>query len=211
MQVPSGLPFCRVICAWLGCPCGVASSTRLVLNQEIVGANPTTDTMPKRRWGRIWHLHKKEFSALVKSSSTLAELIRKLGFPVGMAAYRAVKERIAEEHVDASHIPSGLDSNKGRPCQWIPAFPLAKVLVAGSTYNRTNLKRRLIKEGLLVNRCAACDTKPIWRGKPLVLILDHINGIRDDNRLQNLRLVCPNCASQLPTFGRRNKAYKLSS
>lgn len=165
--------------------------------------------MPKIRWGRVWHLHTKEFSALVKSSSTLAELIRKLGFPVGMASYRAVKERITEERIDARHIPVGISSNKGRPGWRLPVLPLTQVLVVGSTYHRTSLKRRLVKEGLLVNRCAVCDTKPIWRGKPLVLILDHINGIRDDNRLQNLRLVCPNCASQLPTFGRRNKAYRL--
>lgn len=56
------------------------------------------------------------------------------------------------------------------------------------------------------NICSVCKMKPLWNSKPMILILDHINGIPDDWRIDNLRLVCPNCDSQLPTFKSKNKS-----
>jgi predicted RNA-binding Zn-ribbon protein involved in translation (DUF1610 family) len=82
--------------------------------------------------------------------------------------------------------------------------PLSEVLVEHSTYRRDALKRRLIREKILPYVCAICGMGPEWCGEPLVLRLDHENGVRDDNRLGNLRFVCPNCDSQLPTFCGRN-------
>lgn len=54
------------------------------------------------------------------------------------------------------------------------------------------------------NQCSICSLKPIWNDKKLVLILDHINGVPDDWDVNNLRLVCPNCDSQLPTYKSKN-------
>jgi Zn finger protein HypA/HybF involved in hydrogenase expression len=73
-----------------------------------------------------------------------------------------------------------------------------------STYSRKSLKRRLIKEGIIKNECALCGQGPNWKGKKMSLILDHINGINNDNRLENLRIVCPNCNATLPTHAGRN-------
>jgi hypothetical protein len=84
--------------------------------------------------------------------------------------------------------------------------PLMLVLKQGY---RGSVKRRLIKEGILVKRCAVCACEPFWLGKPLVLRLDHINGIPTDYRIENLRLVCPNCDSQLETFAGRNRHWRL--
>jgi hypothetical protein len=69
----------------------------------------------------------------------------------------------------------------------------------------SKLKSRLLCEGVLTNGCYECGSLPFWRGRPLVLVLDHINGDRYDYRLPNLRLLCPNCNSQQPTFAGRNK------
>jgi len=69
--------------------------------------------------------------------------------------------------------------------------------------NRSNLKMRLLKAGLLVSRCQSCGITG-WRGKLLTIHLDHINGDKNDNRLENLRMLCPNCHSQTPTFSGRN-------
>jgi len=85
-----------------------------------------------------------------------------------------------------------------------------EVFVAESTYPRHRLKERIIKQALIVYECAICNLGPIWRGMKMPLILDHINGINNDNRLNNLRFVCSNCDSQLPTYKSRNRKPKDS-
>jgi endogenous inhibitor of DNA gyrase (YacG/DUF329 family) len=73
------------------------------------------------------------------------------------------------------------------------------VLVENSAYNRFNLKRRLLDSGLLEARCELCGQDEHWRGRRMSLVIDHINGVSNDNRLENLRMVCPNCAAMLDT------------
>ncbi|HEX3317209.1 MAG TPA: hypothetical protein VHR88_04275 [Solirubrobacteraceae bacterium] len=78
-------------------------------------------------------------------------------------------------------------------------IPLERILIQGSTYNRSNLKRRLYRAGLKERACELCGQGEVWRGRPMSLIIDHVNGEATDNRLENLRIVCPNCAATLET------------
>ena len=82
--------------------------------------------------------------------------------------------------------------------------PDEDVFVENSDYARHNLKTRIIKQKLIDYQCACCGIGPEWNGKPMPLILDHINGVHNDNRLENLRFVCSNCDSQLDTYKARN-------
>jgi DNA-binding CsgD family transcriptional regulator len=82
-------------------------------------------------------------------------------------------------------------------------IPIEELLVADTYRGRFNLKLRLLREGLKEERCERCGLMD-WRGLPLTLALHHVNGKRNDNRLENLELLCPNCHSQTSNFAGRN-------
>jgi hypothetical protein len=87
-----------------------------------------------------------------------------------------------------------------------PRIALDGILVRGSTYSRGHLKARLFRDGFKARRCEMCGQDEVWMGRRMSLILDHVNGQADDNRLDNLRIVCPNCAATLDTHcGRQNQ------
>ena len=79
-----------------------------------------------------------------------------------------------------------------------------EVFIVESSYPRHRLKERIIKNNMLPYECSICSMPPEWQGKPMSFVLDHINGVNNDNRLENLRFVCHNCDSQLPTYKSRN-------
>lgn len=139
---------------------------------------------------------------LVKNSSSITNIIEKLGlFPTGHN-YTIIKSNILKLNLNTSHFTKKIFVNNKKT-------PLENILVENSTFPRHNLKKRLIKEGLLKNECSICGQQPIWNGKPLVMIIDHINGINNDNRIENLRFVCRHCDSQLPTYCGRNLKKKV--
>lgn len=84
-------------------------------------------------------------------------------------------------------------------------FPNTIIFTENSKYPRHSLKARILNDNLIVYVCGICGLGPIWNGKPMPLILDHINGINNDNRLENLRFVCSNCDSQLDTYKSKNR------
>jgi len=87
--------------------------------------------------------------------------------------------------------------------------PLEAILAAGRRRNRNHVKLRLLAAGLKQERCEACGLTD-WDGRSISLELHHVNGDGQDNRLENLRLLCPNCHSQTDTWGGRNKARRAA-
>jgi transposase-like protein/Zn finger protein HypA/HybF involved in hydrogenase expression len=157
--------------------------------------------MNRQKTSVVWKPSKEEFQKLVSSSKSIADIIRHFGLVGASANYDTVKKRISEENIDASHIPLGLGSNKGR--KFGPSkdrIPTKDLLVEDSSYSRGHLKKRLLQEKLIENKCQECGLHSEWNGKSIILVLDHINGVNNDNRLENLRMLCPNCNSQMPTF-----------
>jgi len=160
--------------------------------------------MAKKR-SPIWLMPKNEFETLVKNNKSIADIVRHFGFAVTGKANKMIQQRCKDENIDMSHIPVGLNSNKGRKFP-TRATPLEEIMVENSTYSRKDLKRRLLKAGILENKCEICGQKEIWNNMKLVMVLDHKNGKRNDRRRENLQMLCPNCNSQQKTFsGRNNK------
>jgi hypothetical protein len=78
------------------------------------------------------------------------------------------------------------------------------IFVENSTYPRHRLKKRLLRDNLIDYKCEVCLNIGFWNNKTIVLQIDHKNGTNDDNRLDNLRFLCPNCHSQTETYAGKN-------
>ncbi len=140
----------------------------------------------------------------IASSLSYTQALKKLGLRPAGGNHKLFRKyvdqvwQIPTDHFDP-YAARGVRLNR------VVAKPLDELLVEGSTYNRHKLKMRLYDSGLKTRRCEMCGQGEEWRGKSMSLILDHINGVPDDNRLENLRIVCPNCNSTLDTHcGRKN-------
>jgi hypothetical protein len=149
-------------------------------------------------------LRESDVRAAVAVSLSYAEVLRRLGLRAAGGNHRTVRKYVEEiwripiDHFDPHE--ARRRASAGR------AVPLAEVLVEGSTYHRGHLKRRLLAEGLKRPECEMCGQGELWRGRHMALVLDHINGVHDDHRLENLRILCPNCNATLDTHcGRHNK------
>ena len=148
-----------------------------------------------------------EARAAVAESLCYAHALRRLGLKPHGGNHRLFRRWVDEvwqiptDHFDRAAVT--------RAVLRTPPKPLAEVLVEHSDYSRATLKRRLYAEGLKQRVCEHCGQGEIWQGKEISLILDHINGINNDNRLSNLRILCPNCAAALETHcGKQNRRVR---
>lgn len=138
---------------------------------------------------------------MVSNSFSFKELERKIGYQCisGGRQNDIVRAVLDDNEIDYSHFYV-VGSKKKRTFE--------DSFCEHSTASMNYIKRYIKNHQLLEYKCAICGLPPEWNGQPLVLTLDHINGDHTDNRLENLRYVCPNCDRQLPTFARKNNAYK---
>lgn len=135
---------------------------------------------------------------IVEKSDSFRDVVRKLNLSMSGGNFYHIKNRIIKLGIDTSHF-TRIKYDRRKP------IPLDLVMIKHSPYKRVHLKRRLLAEGLLKNECYICGFSGTWNGKPVVLVLDHVNGISNDHRYKNLRLVCPMCNSQLSTSNSNKK------
>lgn len=142
---------------------------------------------------------KEEFEQIAKKSINFADFSRKLGYTTDSSKTRElIKKKIEEYNVDISHFNVRESSKR----------TVENIFIKNSTADQSTLRRWYKKGEYTPYKCSICGQEPLWKGKELTLILDHINGEHYDDRLENLRWVCPNCNQQLETTGSRNKIKK---
>jgi hypothetical protein len=140
----------------------------------------------------------------VGASRSYSEALRRLGMRPAGGNHKLFKHYVDDVwQIPTAHFDAGASARRS-PTK--ASVPMREVLVECSSYPRGRLKQRLFIEGYKDRRCELCGQDEHWRGHLMSLILDHINGVPNDNRLENLRIVCPNCAATLDTHcGRKNR------
>ncbi len=145
----------------------------------------------------------------VSENASFAGVLRSLGLKPAGANYANVKRHIKDLSLDTSHW-TGQGWNKGKTLA--PRREMSVYLVDNTSrlyphISSNALRKRLIREGLKEHKCECCGITE-WNGKEAPLELDHINGNHEDNRLENLQILCPNCHAQTETYRGRNKRKK---
>lgn len=147
---------------------------------------------------------KEELASAISSSFSIAEVCRKLGIAPYGGNYRTIHKLINEYSIDITHF-KGQGWRKGSKKAVTKAKDINEILSENSVYSSYKLKNRLYRELLKEPKCEVCGITE-WNGKPLSLELHHINGNSNDNRIENLQILCPNCHSQTDTYRKAKSA-----
>lgn len=146
----------------------------------------------------------KQLVEAVKKSRSVRQVIYALGLIPAGGNYVQIQNRISQLNLSTSHF-LGMGWSKGMPFARKAPKTLEKILVKNSSYQSFKLKKRLFGAEIKKKECEECGWKKVSEDGRIPLELDHINGDRNDNRLENLRVLCPNCHSLKPTHRGRNK------
>lgn len=143
----------------------------------------------------------EQLKAIVQESDSYSECLRKIGYvAVSGNILKVFKARLESAGIDTSHFEYHSKDKTARTRD--------NVFVENATCCQAVLRRWFTKEDVEY-KCSICGQEPFWNGKEMTLILDHINGKNHDNRLENLRWVCPNCNSQLDTTNGKNIKHRI--
>lgn len=152
----------------------------------------------------IYELSDEEFIKLIKESHNIGEVLFKLKLSVkgNTWGYTQVRQRMRELGINGNSF-IGMNGVKGKGIKFGNVVPSEELLIKDCKHPRNVLRRKLILDKLIDYKCAICGIDT-WNDKPISLEVDHINGINNDNRLENLRFLCPNCHAQTSTYGSKN-------
>lgn len=150
----------------------------------------------------------------VKKVTTFSDLVRLLtnSEKVHGSMISYLKNKLIYFGIDYSHF-NGINPNKKNGWNKLTKDDFIENYLTENPKRKTcnsNLKKWIIKFELLDYGCCVCENNGNWMGKPMTLQLDHKNGLNYDNRLSNLRFICPNCHSQTDNFTGKNSKKNIT-
>lgn len=156
-------------------------------------------------WDRSPHrwYSTERLAEAVAASTSYAGVLRHLGIPQAGGSQAYLARRIRSDGLDTTHflgqahMRGTVGSRRSRPEDVLVLRP------SGAARVKTELLRRVLQEAGIPRLCGVCGIEPVWQGRPLTLVIDHVNGDWLDNRLPNLRFLCPNCHAQTATWCRK--------
>ncbi|MCK9429142.1 MAG: HNH endonuclease [Candidatus Omnitrophica bacterium] len=156
---------------------------------------------------QLRNLTKDKLQILADSSTSITNILMKFNIDYNKSYYlNILRNRIFELNIDLSTM-----NNNRHLKRLIGVNSNDELFTANSKISRVQIRRRILAENLIEYKCSGCGIVDKYNGIEISLQLDHINGIRNDHRLENLRWLCPNCHSQqITSFGKKEKIISLT-
>jgi 5-methylcytosine-specific restriction endonuclease McrA len=166
----------------------------------------------KKRRSAIWKCSKNEMLGIIQTSNSISEVLGHFGLQNKGSNHVTLKQRLESDQIDWSVLKERVKEKRLNTCQRMReknTRPIEEMLVKGQK-PVSHLKNRVRRLNLLKYECLFCGNTGEWQGKSLSLQLDHENGDNTDNRLENLRFLCPNCHSQTKNYAGKNKGDRVA-
>ncbi|WP_405808111.1 HNH endonuclease [Streptomyces sp. NBC_00210] len=182
------------------------SPTRRYVRDRMTKAG--VDTSHFEREGARWTSDVLE--PVVAASTSMCEVLRRLGLEVVGGHHTHISRRVKTLGIDTSHFTPPSRAGESRSRRTPQALLVEQAPGSARRIPSERLRPAMTALGV-AERCALCGTEPFWRGRPLPLEVDHVDGDWRNNRPENLRFLCPNCHSATDTYRGRGKARRATA
>lgn len=142
--------------------------------------------------------NKEYITEIVRVSRSIADVLRSIGLPTNSGNYKTFHRYCRKWNLDISHFQPYKNNSH------VLTIPLDHIIIKDCGHSQNALRNAIIRNKLIEYKCERCGNSGSWMSQDLSLHLDHINGVNNDNRIENLRFLCPNCHQQTSTFGSKN-------
>jgi bacterioferritin-associated ferredoxin len=175
-----------------------APCVRKLIKQRLAAASPS---LMKEHSARGSYSI-EQIRAAVAKSICMSEVLREIGLSTHGSCANVIKRIMKEHNILSDHFDPALALRKGNARRWSPD----EVFIEHSPIPRATLHTHVKRHNVIGTPvCSECGVATTYNRKPISLTVDHINGVSDDNRIENLRWLCPNCHSQTSTYCGKNK------
>lgn len=183
---------------------GVLHCTALI-NRSIKAIRKKANDLKLSKIYNKEQYNEENLKTIIKSCKSLSEVLKKINLRTAGGNFITIKNYIEKYNINIEHFETPLERNTRVSLKNIN---FNNVFKEESETSRKTLKNYMFKYFNIKNICVFCGQDENWYGKKITLILDHINGIYNDNRIENLRIVCPNCNATLDTHCGKNVKQK---